>query len=124
MKRYYNATTDEWYTEGGSLTKKEGNKLYSGVPTEAQLKEWGFEEYITPAPKEPTEADLAHQRMNEIQTELSSMDYLTSKFIDGEDMSEYGDWQGKRKALREEYRNLEKTFQMSNEETQKIKEPN
>jgi hypothetical protein len=46
--------------------------------------------------------------MYEIQNELSSMDYLTSKYIDGEDMSEYGDWQGKRKALREEYRKLEK----------------
>jgi hypothetical protein len=35
------------------------------------------------------------------------MDYLTSKYIDGEDMSEYGDWQAKRRALREEYRQLE-----------------
>ena len=44
--------------------------------------------------------------MAEIEQELASMDYLTSKYIDGEDMSEYGDWQGKRKALREEYRRL------------------
>lgn len=40
--------------------------------------------------------------MRQIQAELDSMDYLTSKYVDGEDMSEYGDWQSKRKALREE----------------------
>lgn len=45
--------------------------------------------------------------MDEILAELNAMDYLTSKYIDGEDMSEYGDWQDKRKALREEYRKLE-----------------
>lgn len=107
MKRYYNAKTKEWYTEGQSLTKRLGNSLYSGIPTDKQLKEWGFEEYVPPTPSEPTEQDLARQRMAEIQSELSSMDYLTSKFIDGEDMSEYGDWQEKRKALREEYRTIE-----------------
>lgn len=41
--------------------------------------------------------------MNEILAELQSMDYLTSKYIDGEDMTEYGDWQARRRALREEY---------------------
>lgn len=47
------------------------------------------------------------QRMAEIQAELQSMDYLTSKFIDGEDMSDYGDWQERRRALRAEYNELE-----------------
>lgn len=45
--------------------------------------------------------------MRQIKAQLASMDYLTSKYIDGEDMTEYGDWQGRRKALREEYRELE-----------------
>jgi hypothetical protein len=45
--------------------------------------------------------------MAEIKEQLRDMDYLTSKYIDGEDMSEYGDWQQERKALREEYRMLE-----------------
>lgn len=107
MKRYYNSNTNEWYTEGQSLTKKTGNTLFSGVPTKEQLKEWGFEEYIPTEPKEPTEKELAQRRMYEIQAELQGMDYLTSKYIDGEDLSEYGDWQEKRRALREEYRELE-----------------
>ena len=107
MKRYFNTQTNEWYTEGDSITRKEGNILFSGIPTEGQLRQWGFEEYIPPEPKEPTDADLSRQRMAEIQSELQSMDYLTSKFIDGEDMSAYGDWQQRRKDLREEYRELE-----------------
>ncbi|MBQ7451015.1 MAG: hypothetical protein IJV60_00485 [Prevotella sp.] len=45
--------------------------------------------------------------MEEILAELASMDYLTSKYIDGEDMTEYGDWQQQRRLLREEYRQLE-----------------
>lgn len=53
------------------------------------------------------EKHLTRQRMSEIKSELSSLDYLTSKYVDGEDMTEYGDWQGHRKALREEYRQLE-----------------
>ena len=50
------------------------------------------------------------ERMAEIKAKLSSLDYLTSKYVDGEDMSEYGDWQGHRKALREEYRQLEESL--------------
>lgn len=110
MKRYYNKSTQEWYTQGNSLTKRIDNGVFSGIPSEEQLKEWGFEEYVAPAPQEPTEEEIAErerqQRMNEIMSELQSMDYLTSKFIDGEDMSQYGDWQSKRKDLREEYRQL------------------
>lgn len=48
------------------------------------------------------------QRMAEIIQELEATDYITLKYIDGEDMTEYGDWQARRKALREEYRNLER----------------
>lgn len=102
MKRYKNKTTGEIYLEGRTLTWQiDESTLWSGIPTEEQLSELGFEEITTP---QPTEREI---RMRQIKTELASMDYLTSKYIDGEDMTEYGDWQAKRKALREEYRELE-----------------
>lgn len=103
MKRYKNKETNQIYVEGGTLTWQiDESTLWSGVPTKEQLSEWGFEEITSP---KPTPREI---RMREILRELDSMDYLTSKYIDGEDMSEYGDWQAKRKALREEYRELEK----------------
>lgn len=102
MKKYKNKTTGEIYIEGRTLTWQiDESTLWSGIPTEEQLAECGFEEINTPR---PTEREI---RMRQIKAELTSMDYLTSKYIDGEDMTEYGDWQGKRKALREEYRELE-----------------
>lgn len=111
MKRYYNESTNEWYNEGSALTRRVDNGVFSGIPSKEQLKEWGFEEYIAPAPQEPTEEEVAEmerqQRMNAILSELQSMDYLTSKYVDGEDMSAYGDWQEKRRLLREKYRELE-----------------
>lgn len=50
MKRYYNPTTKEWYNEGQSLTGRIENGVFAGVPTEEQLTEWGFEEYVAPTP--------------------------------------------------------------------------
>ncbi len=111
MKQYRNKITKEYYTEGTSITKMlDQSTLWSGYPTEEQLAEWGFEEIIVP------QLTPAQKRMQEIQKILASMDYLTSKYIDGEDMSEYGDWQDQRKALREEYRRLESQEQTSTEE--------
>jgi hypothetical protein len=106
MTTYINNQTGHRYT-GGSMTRLVGGVLFSGVPTVEQLTEWGYTLYVPPTPPEPTEDELRAQRMSEIQQELSAMDYLTSKYIDGEDMSQYGDWQARRKALREEYRELE-----------------
>lgn len=112
MKRYNNKETQEWYTEGDVITRQvNASTVFSGVPSEEQLREWGFEEWTpTPAP-EPTEEELERQqwqdRLREIEEELKGMDYLTSKYIDGEDMSQYGDWQAKRRALRQEYRDIE-----------------
>ena len=40
----------EWYTEGTSLTKNIPNGVFSGIPSEQRLTEWGFEEYIEPTP--------------------------------------------------------------------------
>lgn len=113
MKRYYNSTTQEWYNEGQSMTRFLSNgSLFSGIPSIEQLTKWGFKEYVPPTPPEPSEEDLIRQRMAEIKDELASMDYLTSKYIDGEDMSEYGDWQAKRRTLREEYRQLEEDISL------------
>ena len=50
MKRYYNPTTKEWYTEGNSITKNISNGVFSGIPSVEQLEQWGFEEYIEPTP--------------------------------------------------------------------------
>lgn len=107
MRRYYNKEENKMYYEGCSLTRHTDAGLFSGIPTESQLEEWG---YKLQSDTETYTSDPKIQRMNEILTELSQMDYLTSKYIDGEDMSEYGDWQEKRKALREEYRKLEDTL--------------
>lgn len=50
MKRYYNATTKEWYTEGQSMTRELENGVFSGIPTVEQLTAWGFVEWVEPAP--------------------------------------------------------------------------
>ena len=55
MKRYYNPTTHEWYTEGTSVTRKIDNGVFSGIPSEKRLIEWGFEEWHEP---EPTHEEL------------------------------------------------------------------
>ena len=100
---YKNNETGEMY-HGGAITRRLDNgAVVTGTPTPEMLAEWGFTPYTPPTPQ----VDVREQRMDEILTELDAMDYLTSKYVDGEDMSEYGDWQGKRKALREEYRQLE-----------------
>lgn len=102
MKKYRNKTTGAIYTEGNYLRVNINEETsWHGIPTEEQLAEYGFEEIIIP---QPTEREI---RMRQIKAQLASMDYLTSKYIDGEDMTEYGDWQSKRKSLREEYRELE-----------------
>ena len=102
MKRYRNKTTGAIYTKGNYLRVNINEETsWHGIPTEEQLAEWGFEEIVIP---QPTEREI---RMRQIKAQLVSMDYLTSKYVDGEDMTEYGDWQGRRKALREEYRKLE-----------------
>ena len=51
MKRYYNETTQEWYTEGYTITKQLDNgQLFVGIPTEQQLYSWGFAVYEEPEP--------------------------------------------------------------------------
>ena len=112
MKRYINKKTGTWYSEGESITiRQEDGSVFSGMPTEEQLEVWGYEEWTPEPAPEPTEEEQERQqlqeRLREIEEELKDMDYLTSKYIDGEDMSQYGDWQDHRHELRLEYREIE-----------------
>lgn len=108
---YINKQTGKRYS-GGSITISHNGVLFSGVPSVEQLTEWGYEEYVPPTPPEPTEEELKLRRIREIERELRSMDYLTSKELDGEDMTKYneqygGDYKEYRRNLRAEYNRLE-----------------
>lgn len=50
MEKYYNATTQEWYYEGQTMTRELDNGVFSGIPTVEQLTAWGFVEWIEPVP--------------------------------------------------------------------------
>jgi len=71
MKRYYNPTTHEWYTEGNSITKNISNGVFSGIPSEQRLTEWGFEEWIEP---EPTPEELLARAKASKIAELEAYD--------------------------------------------------
>lgn len=103
---YKNNTTGETY-HGGAITRRTGKALFSGIPTQEQLTEWGFTPYTPPTPQEPTADERREQRMQEILAELAETDYLALKAFEGEDMSEHPDWKEQRAALRAEYRQLE-----------------
>lgn len=74
MKRYYNNTTGEWYNEGQTMTRSTEDSLFSGVPTEEQLTEWGFEEWVEPVPPEPTPAELLERAKITKIAELTAYD--------------------------------------------------
>ena len=71
MKRYYNATTKEWYNEGQSLTKRVENGVFTGIPSEEQLYEWGFREWVEPA---PTPQQLLERAKNSKVAEIEAYD--------------------------------------------------
>jgi hypothetical protein len=86
MKRYYNSTTHEWYNEGNSITKNISNGVFSGIPSEQRLTEWGFEEWVEPTPT-PEEL-LARAKANKI-AELEAYDAsdaVNSFSVDGKQM--------------------------------------
>ena len=71
MKKYYNATTLEWYTEGQIMTRKIDNGVFSGIPSEQRLTEWGYEEWVEP---EPTLAQLLQRAKDAKLAELEAYD--------------------------------------------------
>lgn len=85
MKRYYNSNTGEWYTEGNSITKNISNGVFSGIPSEQRLTEWGFEEWVEPTPT-PEEL-LARAKASKI-AELEAYDAseVNSFSVNGKDM--------------------------------------
>lgn len=70
-KRHYNETTREWYTEGNSLTRRVNGTLFSGVPSEEQLTQWGFVEWVEP---EPTPEQVLESAKQEKIAELEDYD--------------------------------------------------
>ena len=71
-KRFYYQTTGEWYTEGTSITWRLSNgALFTGVPSVEQLTEWGFTEWVEPA---PTPEQLLQQAKDSKIAELEAYD--------------------------------------------------
>ena len=86
MKRYYNPTTKEWYTEGNSITKYIDGSLFSGIPSVEQLTAWGFEEYIEPT---PTPEELLARAKSAKIAELEAYDQsdaVNSFSVNGKEM--------------------------------------
>lgn len=78
MKRYYNSTTQEWYNEGQSMTRRIPNGVFAGVPTVGQLIEWGFTEYVEPTPPAPTPERLLARAKAEKISDLEDYDQSDS----------------------------------------------
>ena len=70
-KKYYNATTHEWYTEGQTMTRTVNGVLFSGVPSVNQLTAWGFVEWVEP---KPTPAELLERAKQQKISELMAYD--------------------------------------------------
>ena len=85
MKRYYNSTTKEWYTEGNSITKNISNGVFSGIPSVEQLESWGFEEWHEPT---PTPEELLARAKSAKIAELEAYDAneVNSFSVNGKDM--------------------------------------
>lgn len=109
MKRYTKEINEKTVikTRQQIVISKNGMNTYN--PTEEMILADDWVEYVEPT---PTEADIIRQRMVAIEMELRSMDYLTSKELDGEDMTKYneqyvGGYKQHRRELRAEYNVLE-----------------
>lgn len=86
MKRYYNATTHEWYNEGQSLTKRVENGVFSGIPSVEQLYDWGFREWVEPAPTPEQLLERAKQaKIAELEA-YDASDAVDSFTINGQSM--------------------------------------
>lgn len=108
MDAYFNSKLNKWWNGETTLERENDVPLYGKITSDDALAAgYVVTEMSTPAVAELTEDDKARQRMHEIEALLAKDDYLTSKEIDGEDMTQYGDYKAKRKALRAEHRTLE-----------------
>ena len=86
MKRYHNPTTHEWYTEGNSITKYIDGSLFSGIPSEQRLTEWGYEEYIEPTPTpEELLARAKSAKIDELEA-YDASEEVNSFSVDGKTM--------------------------------------
>lgn len=86
MKKYYNENTKEWYTEGKSMTRKIDDGVFSGIPSEQQLEQWGFKEWVEPT---PTPEELLARTKAEKIAELEAYDgsdAVNSFNVEGKDM--------------------------------------
>lgn len=82
-KRYYNSETKEWYTEGNSITRQLSNGvLFTGIPSEEQLYDWGYREWIEPAPTPQQLLEKAKQ-----EKIASLMAYDASSAVNGFDVT-------------------------------------
>ena len=64
MKRY--RKNNIYYTEGHILSYRiQSNKIFTGIPTEQQLLDWGFQE-VKEEPKEQTLDEIKYNKINEL----------------------------------------------------------
>lgn len=85
MTTYYNATTDEYYYEGRSMTRRvDDGRIFAGVPTEQQLEEWGFEPYTPPVPARTLE--VAKSEKTAQITAYDTSEAVNSFMLDGDTM--------------------------------------
>lgn len=74
MKKYINKTTNKWYYEGKSLTWYKDGALCSGVPSEEDLAELGYEEYVAPVVESTPYVPTYEERVVELIRERYSLD--------------------------------------------------
>lgn len=102
MKRYYNSTTHEWYNEGQSMTKRVENGVFTGIPSEEQLTEWGFVEWIEPAPTPEKLLERAKQEKIATLEAYDASDAVNGFIIrtDGSDVIKWLDTEKRNNAFR------------------------
>ena len=85
MTTYYNTTTEEYYYEGRSITRRlDDGRIFAGVPNEEQLAELGFKPYTPPVPKRTLEIAKS-EKIAEI-TAYDTSDAVNSFTLNGDTM--------------------------------------
>ena len=101
-KRYYNSTTKEWYNEGQTLTKRVENGVFTGIPSKEQLTEWGFVEWVEPAPTPEQLLERAKQEKIAALEAYDASDAVNGFIIrtDGGDITKWLDTEKRNNAFR------------------------